>query len=586
MVISAVMVFPLTPINGVLAQPCEHHTEHTADCGYVEAVEGQECSHEHTEECYLTETKCVHEHSPECYPAERGPEGTDALAEGDGNTESQPERTDTPAEGDGNTESGAERTDASAEGSKNTENGLERTEVSAEGSENTESQPTACPHVCSEESGCVVRTLNCTHEHDAKCGYVAGVEGSPCAFVCTECGNGIAQSENSPDEGMTKGNPLDEKTAEEAQNAQALIDGLPSGEEAGNMSDDNQQNAYTQTREANDAYEALSAEEQEQVNAAKLEALFSDFNSLTMAVSTTSTVQTSDSVAEVGGVYYTDFLEALEATYDTGSGMEDQGAKYCKLLKDVTVNGDVGTYYSKRHYIDLNGKTLTCGTLHLWGPKGSWLKGSGTVNGNIEIVGGGSFRVSGGIIVNGNISQPGATSLRVRGSGIFRVNGDIGDFSLSSEVDPGVTIVCTGTCSETDIQNKVITDPCKVDITWGSMEFTYKEAQTWNPETVSYDENSRWEPAAADGNKIQVTNKGYDPVNVTYEYTQTDTAVAGAFYKDASGTTPVTAPVTVWEIGGTDTAYLHLSGSPTDKSGGKAALGNVQVTINGTSGGN
>ena len=69
-VLSTAIVFQLIPANGVLAQSCEHHTEHTADCGYVEAVEGQECSHEHTEECYVTETKCVHEHSAECYPAE------------------------------------------------------------------------------------------------------------------------------------------------------------------------------------------------------------------------------------------------------------------------------------------------------------------------------------------------------------------------------------------------------------------------------------------------------------------------------------------------------------------------------------
>ena len=121
------------------------------------------------------------------------------------------------------------------------------------------------------------------------------------------------------------------------------------------------------------------------------------------------------------------------------------------------------------------------------------------------------------------------------------------------------------------------------------MFVTYTEAKTWNPETVSYDvdtANSGWKPATADSNKIQVTNKGYDPVNVTYGYTPTDTAVTGAFYKDASGTTQIAAPVTVAEIGGTDTAYLLLSGSPTDKSDGKAILGSVKVTINSTAGGN
>ena len=278
-VLSTAIVFQLIPANGVLAQSCEHHTEHTADCGYVEAVEGQECSHEHTEECYVTETKCVHEHSAECYPAE-----------------------------------------------SETEKQTESTDASAEGSGNTESEPTACTHVCSEESGCVVRTLNCTHVHDADCGYVAAVEGSPCAFVCTECSNGNAQSGNSLNGGMTEGNNQDElltegspenetqlnntlpTLSEEAQKVQALIDVLPSMEQVQNMNEADRQAVYMQTQEVNDAYEALSAEEQAQVDKAKIETLFAYFNSLTMTTGTTSDVQTDDSVAAVNGVYYTDFL--------------------------------------------------------------------------------------------------------------------------------------------------------------------------------------------------------------------------------------------------------------------------------------
>lgn len=30
---------------------CEHHPEHTEECGYVEAVEGQPCTHVHDGEC-------------------------------------------------------------------------------------------------------------------------------------------------------------------------------------------------------------------------------------------------------------------------------------------------------------------------------------------------------------------------------------------------------------------------------------------------------------------------------------------------------------------------------------------------------
>jgi len=42
---------------------CEHHTEHTAECGYQQ---GSDCTHEHTEECYNIEQNCIHEHTEEC----------------------------------------------------------------------------------------------------------------------------------------------------------------------------------------------------------------------------------------------------------------------------------------------------------------------------------------------------------------------------------------------------------------------------------------------------------------------------------------------------------------------------------------
>ena len=50
--------------------PCEHHTEHTAECGYVEAVEGQPCTHVHDGNCgYQEPTEeipCAHVHDDSC----------------------------------------------------------------------------------------------------------------------------------------------------------------------------------------------------------------------------------------------------------------------------------------------------------------------------------------------------------------------------------------------------------------------------------------------------------------------------------------------------------------------------------------
>lgn len=124
---------------------CEHHPEHTEDCGYTEGTEGAACEHEHTEDCYTLVKKCVHEHDESCYPVLEG---------------SVPENTATPSEAE-------------------------------------EAQPTACTHECSEESGCITKKLSCLHErgeHDDSCGYIPATEGTPCGYTCEQC--------NSQDSGL------------------------------------------------------------------------------------------------------------------------------------------------------------------------------------------------------------------------------------------------------------------------------------------------------------------------------------------------------------------------------------------------
>lgn len=105
---------------------CPHHV-HDETCGYSE---GTPCTHEHTDDCYTLVTECVHEHTAECYPAD-----------GDGDD------TVTPSDAD-------------------------------------VKEPTACTHVCSVESGCITKELNCPHVHDETCGYS---EGSPCTFDPADC---------------------------------------------------------------------------------------------------------------------------------------------------------------------------------------------------------------------------------------------------------------------------------------------------------------------------------------------------------------------------------------------------------------
>ena len=135
-------------VSAVHTGLCEHHPEHTEDCGYTEGTEGAACEHEHTEDCYTLVKKCVHEHDESCYPVLEG---------------SISEKTATPSE--------AEKT-----------------------------QPTACTHECSEESGCITKELSCPHErgeHDDSCGYIPATEGTPCGYICEQC--------NSQDSGLVPG---------------------------------------------------------------------------------------------------------------------------------------------------------------------------------------------------------------------------------------------------------------------------------------------------------------------------------------------------------------------------------------------
>ena len=104
---------------------CPHHPAHTDACGYAPPVLEQECTHRHTDGCYITETNCIHVHTAQCYPNPNDASGTD--------------------------------------------------------------EPVLCTHTCTQDSGCITLTLSCPHQHDDACGFAAGGPGAPCTFVCPIC---------------------------------------------------------------------------------------------------------------------------------------------------------------------------------------------------------------------------------------------------------------------------------------------------------------------------------------------------------------------------------------------------------------
>ena len=63
----AAMVLTLLPLPARAEGICAHHPEHTADCGYKAAVEGQNCSHSHDDSCgYQEASPCTHSHDASC----------------------------------------------------------------------------------------------------------------------------------------------------------------------------------------------------------------------------------------------------------------------------------------------------------------------------------------------------------------------------------------------------------------------------------------------------------------------------------------------------------------------------------------
>lgn len=81
-----------------------------------------------------------------------------------------------------------------------------------------------CGHVCSEESGCITKELNCNHEHDENCGYVPAKEETPCNFVCEICNAQVAEEPECI---------CDTKCTEEEPNADCPVCGGENGDISG-----------------------------------------------------------------------------------------------------------------------------------------------------------------------------------------------------------------------------------------------------------------------------------------------------------------------------------------------------------------
>lgn len=462
-VLAAAMVFSTLPLNVLAVEPptvagglCEHHPEHTTDCGYTEGTEGTPCNHEHNEDCYTLVAECVHEHTEDCYPAESVSDNTDAQSDAE------------------------------------------------------EQEPTACTHECSEESGCITEALDCHHEHDSECGYTEEVPGTPCTFVCEICNpqDGGAQEQCSCITLCTEGNTnLDcpvcgaenadlsqckgKEADEQVKAVQEQVDALPTAEEVEAMTAEEQQAAYKKLQAAYAAYNALTEEQKAKITGAeKLDNLIAFFAGKTNDLATINDVtyldengseQTADNVTVVDS----SMTEWQSGWYVVNSNITIDSRVTVKgevhlILADgasLTVHDDINvaegnsfTVYAQSTGAAMGVLTAKDKTGNEAGIGGGYWENAGTItiNGGKVTATGGSFaagigggnKASGGTITindgkvtanGGNLSAGIGSGNRASSSGDITINGGIvtatGDGGAGiggGHVCPAGTVIITG----------------------------------------------------------------------------------------------------------------------------------------------
>ena len=224
-------------------------------------------SHEHTSECYTWTEQCTHEHTPECY-------SEDSISENE----------TTPSEAE---------------------------------------EPVLCPHICSEDSGCITKEWNCQYDSES---------GAPPAAVGTSQGNKTNEDEELEMEAATPSNVQKTVTVERVQ---AMIDALPSAEE---ITEDNAEDVKAQLEAIDEAKAQLSDEELDTLD-------FSRYIEAADALGGLSApMLTAGGTAEVS------------TAADLTAALADDTNETVKLKGDVTI--DATLVVNRTVTLDLNGYVL------------------------------------------------------------------------------------------------------------------------------------------------------------------------------------------------------------------------------------
>lgn len=143
---------------------CVHHPEHTAECGYVAAVEGTPCTHVHDETCGYAE-------AVEEIPCDKN------CAEINNPTENVTD----------STEQSTTETQTAEASTETTGNAETMNEVPSEESIAVASADAEVVHSPDCSYRPAAEAQPCTHVHDETCGYSEGTPGTPCSYAENGC---------------------------------------------------------------------------------------------------------------------------------------------------------------------------------------------------------------------------------------------------------------------------------------------------------------------------------------------------------------------------------------------------------------
>lgn len=159
-------------------------------------------------------------------------------------------------------------------------------------------------------------------------------------------------------------------------------------------------------------------------------------------------------------------------------------------------------------------------------------------------------------------------------------------FASVSAFAASETITQKGASGSADVKGTYVAGSAagtvySVDIAWGSMEFTYKDASegTWNPKTHRYDNTVAAEWSCEEGaNEVSVTNHSNTAVTAQLDYAaEQGNEITGKFSKgklnlrSAVDTDPSNAPKS--------SATLELNGALSADKTVSTKIGTVTVTL-------